>query len=521
MRLYFCVIAVSLASISSVAAVVALSLAGSDIPGIILAGLASIGLGALAAWLLLRKMLGQALESLEKAMLFLAQNDCKTRYEPMKSFYGGLKKLPEALETLRLNGKSHYDWFQGLVAGIVQPFVLVDTDERIVLSNDILMDMLEIDGAKENIYGRRIGDVFYNEPGRTTLIGKAMHNREFFRNVELIVNGHKGKKTNVMVSIRYLADSDDNVFGCLGLYYDISENRRQEEKILANNEKFAKAAQQSGEIIEGLTLAADRLDQEVRMVTEKAGAQQKSTADTSSIMLQIKSSLAQTASSADSASRQAAFASERVHEGADMLEESVNTIQNAHDLASSLRKDMGNLGEKAENIGQVLHVIADIADQTNLLALNAAIEAARAGDAGRGFAVVADEVRKLAEKTMTATKEIEAAIKGMQDSARGNVRNTEVASEAIRHGTEMVERSGVILREAVSFVETTAEAVQVIVSATKEQAEAISHATLSTEEIHTLAVEVFQSMQQSAQVVYDVEEITKNLHEVIANMDNG
>ncbi|MCL1939286.1 MAG: methyl-accepting chemotaxis protein [Desulfovibrionaceae bacterium] len=381
--------------------------------------------------------------------------------------------------------------------------------------------MLEIDGAKESIYGRRIGDVFYNEPGRTTLIGKAMHNREFFRNVELIVNGHKGKKTNVMVSIRYLADSDDTVFGCLGLYYDISENRRQEEKILANNERFAKAAQQSEEIIEKLTLTADRLDQEVKMVTERAGAQQKSTADASSIMLQMKGSLEQVAANADSASKQAAFASVRVNEGANMLEESVNTIQNAQDLATSLRNDMGDLGKKAEDIGQVLNVIADIADQTNLLALNAAIEAARAGDAGRGFAVVADEVRKLAEKTVTATKEIEAAIKGMQDSARGNVRNTEVASEAIRHGTEMVERSGAILREAVNFVETTAEAVRVIVSAAEEEAEAISHATSATEEIHTLAVGVFQSMQQSAQVVHDVEEIIKHLHDVIADMHSN
>jgi methyl-accepting chemotaxis protein len=235
-------------------------------------------------------------------------------------------------------------------------------------------------------------------------------------------------------------------------------------------------------------------------------------------MTEMRDALEQVVTNADAASKQAASASQRVKEGANMLEESVSTIQNAHDLAAALRKDMGNLGKKTEDIGQVLNVIADIADQTNLLALNAAIEAARAGDAGRGFAVVAAEVRKLAEKTMTATKEIETAIKDMQESARGNVRNTEIASDAIRHGTEMVEHSGAMLQEAVRFVETTADSIHVIVGATEKEAEAIKHTTRSTEEIHNLAVEVFNSMQHLEQVVQDMEKITENLHKIIADM---
>jgi hypothetical protein len=47
---------------------------------------------------------------------------------------------------------------------------------------------------------------------------------------------------------------------------------------------------------------------------------------------------------------------------------------------------MRGLAEATARIGDVVHLISDIAGQTNLLALNAMIEAARAGEPGRGFA---------------------------------------------------------------------------------------------------------------------------------------
>ena len=64
------------------------------------------------------------------------------------------------------------------------------------------------------------------------------------------------------------------------------------------------------------------------------------------------------------------------------------------------------LRDEADEIGEVVALIDNIARATTMLALNAGIEAARAGEAGEGFAVVAREVKSLAQQTRDAAASI-------------------------------------------------------------------------------------------------------------------
>ena len=167
-----------------------------------------------------------------------------------------------------------------------------------------------------------------------------------------------------------------------------------------------------------------------------------------------------------------------------------------------------------------MQVIDDIADQTNLLALNAAIEAARAGEAGRGFAVVADEVRKLAEKTQTATKEVDAAIEDIRNRAHENAEATEEAVAAILRSTELAGKAGAAIEDIRESVVLTADQVRSIATAAEEQSATSEEVARSTEQINAISGETAQAMAEARNDLNALADLAASLKELIGRMQN-
>ena len=107
----------------------------------------------------------------------------------------------------------------------------------------------------------------------------------------------------------------------------------------------------------------------------------------------------------------------------DQAHRSAQLIADAMRVAEDTQAQVTGLTQVTDQIGEVLHLINDIAGQTNLLALNATIEAARAGEAGKGFAVVANEVKALASQTAKATDDIAGRVQQMRGAVERMVKS--------------------------------------------------------------------------------------------------
>ncbi|MHB9117297.1 MAG: methyl-accepting chemotaxis protein [Burkholderiales bacterium] len=256
--------------------------------------------------------------------------------------------------------------------------------------------------------------------------------------------------------------------------------------------------------VDTLTHETDQLSLAAQNVERSSSVQVDAASSTAASMEQMAASIEQVAGNSQysldiSRENQALCA-----EGKRVVEEAVREIGDIYTAIEKSSVSVQSLGQRSGEIGQVIQVIAEIAEQTNLLALNAAIEAARAGEQGRGFAVVADEVRKLAERTQTATAEIDRMITGIQSETQGVVGTMEQSRSKINSGVRLVNEASSSLAKIDQGTNTTAAQAGEIAVAAREQSKA--------------GVEVSQNMERIVEMSHETRQSVTGLSSTIASL---
>ncbi len=202
-------------------------------------------------------------------------------------------------------------------------------------------------------------------------------------------------------------------------------------------------------------------------------------------------------------------------QGAERVGQATDAIQQVSATVSGVADRIRTLESRADQISSIANVIKDIAGQTNLLALNAAIEAARAGEQGRGFAVVADEVRKLAERTSTATTEIEQMIVAIQSDTNGAVEAMNAALPEVQQGVHLAESATGSLRAIEEGARRTLDRVGEVADATHEQSAASTSIAQRVEQIANMVEETTTTIRGTTATAHQLEDIANNLKSLI------
>jgi methyl-accepting chemotaxis protein len=192
--------------------------------------------------------------------------------------------------------------------------------------------------------------------------------------------------------------------------------------------------------------------------------------------------------------------------GKEIVFKTTREVQSIADVVMDTSKVVAQLGEKSQQIGEIANMIRDIADQTNLLALNAAIEAARAGEHGRGFAVVADEVRKLAERTQSATAEIESTIRGIQKEVSVAVEKMENGVGGVQKGVELSEQAIESLEQIVHDIDNLQRIIMQVAASVEQMSKVSDQVAV---DINTLANSLNNSSLSADEVMGASENLSR------------
>lgn len=272
-------------------------------------------------------------------------------------------------------------------------------------------------------------------------------------------------------------------------------------ELKSTSDTLASASQQ-------LSASSEELSRGVAEQSSKASQIATSSTETSQTIIDIAKNASNIASASVDTTKTA-------KEGEEIVSKAVHEVKAIENTVVESAKLITSLGERSQQIGDIVNVIKDIADQTNLLALNAAIEAARAGEQGRGFAVVADEVRKLAERTSKATSEIGSMINAIQDEVKKTVTSMDKATRSVEIGVDHSAKAGEALRKIVEKVDSLQSMVQQIASATEEMSTVSEQISADIETVANVSREISSAGEQIAKSSSDLARLASKLSELV------
>ncbi len=280
-----------------------------------------------------------------------------------------------------------------------------------------------------------------------------------------------------------------------------------EQHIARLNESVAETSSSVLEISRSITEVADRSRDLARNTDDMSQALQ----EISTTVNDVEGNAQLSTELSKEVSKSAREGLEAVQKNGDVMGRIKSAVRETADVISEL-------GNRSQEIGEIVTVINQVTEKTNLLALNAAIIAAAAGESGASFAVVADGIRDLARQVAAKTREIEGLVQGVQKETRR-------AEERVGNGLAIVdegEKQSASAREKLKQIFDTSvrseEMAQLIATAMSEQKKSTQALAESSTRVANISHQIASATQQEASASNQIQRAIANMEELAANV---
>ena len=159
-----------------------------------------------------------------------------------------------------------------------------------------------------------------------------------------------------------------------------------------------------------------------------------------------------------------------VMEGVSYIEANMRQLQEIAETNLNTINGIKSLGDKIENIWDIVSLINSVADQAKIIAFNAELESNNSNSSGKNFHVVATEIRRLADGIIESTKEIKGRITEIQESSDDLILASENGTEKIQSGVENAKNLEERFSSIKNASEITAESAEKITTIIQQQA---------------------------------------------------
>lgn len=321
------------------------------------------------------------------------------------------------------------------------------------------------------------------------------------------------------ISIREVKISSKDEIGVLGSAINAltSQVRAFVSQVKQSSDRVNEASGNLSTSAESSAHAATQVAQAMGHVSAATDKQVQGVQETAALASQVAAQIKETRSQAEKVAAASGQTAESANQGEQAIGKAIEQMKVIEKTVAETARVVHELGNKSQQIGQIVEDISALSSQTNLLALNAAIEAARAGEHGKGFSVVAEEVRKLAEQSQVSAQRITELITIILTTTQEAVKAMESGSQEVAAGTEVVEIAGDAFRNIIVLVRQVAEQVRDIAQTMTQTA--VSSETIATKINETANISQIIA-EQGQNVAASTEEQVAAMQEIAAASEN-